>query len=214
MRTPSLLASVALGLALSSNPAQAQTPNTVSGGDTYASDGGAGARWWKEKAKQYPKCADPANEGATLTGQIVAEAYKKPEDVQKVNDLGAEREEVKHELQQCIAQNYGGVLLQGSAEVKGQGDPDDPDKKTPPLSGGTNKTGGPDTLPGYPYPLPPQSGGGTPASRYAPGVGGSGEGHVGAGREPPRQHCAGARYGRGHDRAADLGYERPQRVSR
>ena len=67
------------------------------------------------------------NEGATLTGQIVAEAYKKPEDVAKVNELGAQREEVKHELQTCIAQNYGGVTLQGSAEVKGQGDPDDPD---------------------------------------------------------------------------------------
>jgi hypothetical protein len=204
MRTTALLAGVVLSLALMSNAAYAQTPNTGSGGDVIASDGGAGARWWNKKGEQYPKCEGPAKQGATLTGEIQAEAYKEPENIEEVNKLGKQREEVKHELLQCIAENYGGVTLQGSAEVKGQGDPEDPysggtsgtgaggngkptagkggsgkpgtgktappAKKTPPLSGGTNKSGGPNTLPGYPYPLPPQTGGGNAGPHNTPPV--------------------------------------------
>ena len=156
------------------------------------------------KGSSIPKCEGPAKHGATLTGEIKAEADKEPENIDEVNKLGKQREEVKHELQTCIAHNYGGVTLQGSAEVKGQGDPDDPygggdsgtgaggngqpgtgkggsgkpgtgktapqPKKTPPLSGGANKGGGANTLPGYPYPLPPQTGGGNAGPHKTPSV--------------------------------------------
>ena len=251
MRTTSLLAGVAVSLALSSNPAHAQTktPNTGSGGDEYASDGGAGARWWNKKGKQYPKCEGPAKKGALLTGQIVEEAYKKPEDIDKVNDLGAQREEVKHELQVCIADNYKTPTYKGGIEENTQSDPGDdgsngggtpgsgtggngkpstgkggtgkpgtgktaPPKKTPPLSGGANKGGGANTLPGYPLPSPTPNGRGQRrAAQYKAGLGGYSEGHMGAGRDLAWKKRSGARERQGHDRAADLGYERPSRVS-
>ena len=77
------------------------------------------------KGSRYPKCEGPAKKGASLTGQIVEEAYKKPEDIDKVNDLGAQREEVKHELQVCIADNYQTPTYKGGIEENTQIDPGD-----------------------------------------------------------------------------------------
>lgn len=185
MRTIVMMISVTAVLTLTSMHSYAQEP----AGEVFASDGGAGARWWKEKAKQYPKCAAPANQGATLTGQIVEEAYKKPEDVEKVNELGAQREEVKRELQTCIATNYRGVPLQGGITENTQGDPggDGPydggtgtpgtpgtgktppqTKKQPPLSGGTSKGGGSGKPPGHSTNPPASAGHGNSGKHTTP----------------------------------------------
>lgn len=203
MRAGLTILGAIVGLTMSSMPTHAQEKT---GGDEFASDGGAAARWWNEKAEQYPKCSGPAKQGATLTGQIWEEAYKKPEDVQKVHELGAQREGVKRELQMCIAQNYqvkpplqGGIKQDEPADPGAKGPYDGgttgtgsggngkpstgkggsgkpgagktpPPKKTPPLSGGANKGGGANTLPGYPYPLPPQTGHGNAGHHDTPPV--------------------------------------------